>query len=129
MPLTETTPGIWTATAVMINPGTYRVQICIRCNWAGQETLVPGTPCTLTTGAFTNRILDVTGDMLLVPLVCWGACLDCGVAPATYDVTFQVDMNEVVDPFTTPEVNGTFQWLLRRLRTDDRCELWMEFGK
>jgi hypothetical protein len=25
-----------------------------------------------------------------------------------YAVTFQVNMSEVVDPFTTPEVNGTF---------------------
>ncbi|MBK7442882.1 MAG: hypothetical protein IPI65_15520 [Bacteroidetes bacterium] len=26
----------------------------------------------------------------------------------TYNVTFKVNMNEVADPFTTPEVNGNF---------------------
>ena len=26
----------------------------------------------------------------------------------TYNVTFKVNMNEVADPFTTPEVNGSF---------------------
>ena len=29
-------------------------------------------------------------------------------AQTTAQVTFQVDMNDVVDPFTTPEVNGNF---------------------
>lgn len=103
--LTETLPGIWTTT-IMINPGTYEYKFAYD-NWAGQESLVPGSPCTLTSGAFTNRTLEVTGDVT-IPLVCWGACLDCGVAPAVYDVTFQVDMSEYAGTFTTPEVNGAF---------------------
>ncbi len=75
-------------------------------NWGSQETLVPGTTCTATTGTFTNRTLAVTEDVVL-PIVCWGACVECAAAPVFYDVTFQVDMNEQTG-FTTPEVNGTF---------------------
>ncbi|MEY3398607.1 MAG: hypothetical protein RL220_1201, partial [Bacteroidota bacterium] len=103
--MTESSPGIWTTT-VMINPGFYEYKFAYD-SWTGQENLVPGSPCTLTTAGFTNRTLNVTGDTT-IPLVCWEGCLDCGVAPAIYDVTFQVDMSEYAGTFTTPEVNGQF---------------------
>lgn len=72
--------------------------------WAGQESLTPNTPCVLTTGGFTNRVLQITGDTILPP-VCWESCAAC-VPPS--NVTFQVDMNQYGGAFTTPEVNGTF---------------------
>ena len=37
-----------------------------------------------------------------------GLCSVGILSAQTYDVLFIVDMNEVADPFTTPEVNGTF---------------------
>lgn len=95
---------IWEGTA-SIAAGNYEFKFAAD-NWGMQENLIPGTPCTITTGNFTNRTLEITGDTLL-PVVCWGSCSDCASAPVTYDVTFQVDMNGVLG-FTTPEVNGTF---------------------
>jgi hypothetical protein len=80
-------------------------------NWGMQETLLAGSTCTTTNFGYTNRALVVSGDVVL-PIVCWGACVDCASAPAFYDVTFQVDMNDIMSNvdsvFTTPEVNGTF---------------------
>jgi hypothetical protein len=96
--------GIWTGTA-MIPEGVHEYKFAYD-SWTGQENLIPGLPCTITTGNFTNRALEVSSDVVL-PVVCWEACTDCAIAPNTYDVTFQVDMNGVVG-FTTPEVNGTF---------------------
>ena len=95
---------IWEGTA-NIAAGSYEYKFTAD-NWALQESLIPGSSCTMTTGNFTNRTLVVTGDVVL-PVVCWGACVDCASAPAFYDVTFQVDMNGQTG-FTTPEVNGSF---------------------
>lgn len=96
--------GIWETTiALPAGPIEYKFAYD---SWAGQENLVPGSSCTVTNFGFTNRSLDITGDVVLDP-VCWGSCYDCGLVP-TYNVTFSVNMNNVVDPYTTPEVNGTF---------------------
>ena len=61
------------------------------------ESLIPGSSCTITTGEFTNRALDVTGDATL-DAVCWGSCLSCSDI-ITYAVTFSVDMNRSGRPF------------------------------
>jgi len=76
-------------------------------SWGIQESLLPGSPCTVTNFGFTNRTLNVSGDTTL-PAFCWESCLDCGSGPSSYNVTFEVDMRNVTDPFTTPEVNGNF---------------------
>ncbi len=76
-------------------------------SWGIQENLLPGSPCTVTNFGFTNRTLNVSGDTLL-PAFCWESCLDCGSGPSSYNVTFEVDMRQVTDPYTTPEVNGDF---------------------
>jgi 1,4-alpha-glucan branching enzyme len=96
--------GIW-ETTISIPEGSYEFKYSYD-NWAGQEMLVPGTICTITTDGFTNRSLEVSADMTL-GVVCWESCIACEVAPVMYDVTFRVDMNDV-SGFTTPEVNGTF---------------------
>jgi 1,4-alpha-glucan branching enzyme len=75
--------------------------------WTGQENLTPGSSCTMTTGANTNRTLSLSANTTLSP-VCWGSCTACNVLPTTYDVTFKVDMSQYAGNFTTPEVNGTF---------------------
>jgi hypothetical protein len=74
--------------------------------WGSQENLIAGSSCTVTNFGFTNRTLAISADVVL-PIVCWGSCIDCAATPANYTVVFQVDMNGQTG-FTTPEVNGTF---------------------
>jgi 1,4-alpha-glucan branching enzyme len=93
---------IWTVT-IPIQAGTYEYKFSAD-NWGIQESLNPGSSCTVSNFGFTNRALNVTGDMTL-PVVCYGSCNSCS-AP-TYNVTFQVDMSQVTG-YTTPEVNGSF---------------------
>ena len=72
----------------------------------GQENLTAGSACTQTTGAFTNRVYNVTAASS-VGVVCWNSCVAC--APPTYPVTFQVDMRGYTGAtFATVNVNGTF---------------------
>lgn len=51
-------------------------------NWASSEQLDPTSSdsiCTLTTGGFTNRILQsVNGQNDSLPVVCYASCLACG---------------------------------------------------
>ncbi|MEY3574559.1 MAG: hypothetical protein RLZZ617_1157, partial [Bacteroidota bacterium] len=44
--------------------------------WNGQENLTPGSPCTQTTGQFTNRWLQPSANTVL-PAVCWESCTAC----------------------------------------------------
>ncbi len=104
-PLTDANgDGIW-ETTLNLQAGNYEYKFAYD-NWAGQENLTPGSSCTMTTGPYTNRTLVVSGATT-VGTVCWGSCTACNVLPQSYDVTFQVDMQNV-SGFTTPEVNGTF---------------------
>lgn len=96
--------GIWEIT-IPLAPGYYEYKFAYD-SWAGQENLIPGSACTVTNFGFTNRYINVAADAVL-PVVCWGSCDDCG-AGGVYDITFQVNMNGVAGPFTTPEVNGNF---------------------
>ncbi len=98
--------GIW-STTLALEAGTYQYKFAYDA-WAGSENLTAGDPCTYTDGGFTNRIIEVTEDIVLEN-VCWGSCDACDVIEdSLFDVVFTVDMNEVAEPFTTPEVNGTF---------------------
>lgn len=97
--------GIWEVT-IALSPGTYEYKFAYD-SWAGQENLVPGTSCTVTNFGFTNRSLVVDASDINMDPVCWGSCDNCG-AGSLYDITFQVNMNGVAGPFTTPEVNGNF---------------------
>jgi hypothetical protein len=76
-------------------------------SWGIQEELAPGGSCVLTTGQFTNRVLTVSGDVNL-PEVCWASCSACDNPTGPFNVTFKVDMRDVTEAYTTPEVNGTF---------------------
>lgn len=96
---------VWEVT-IPLQAGTYEYKFAAD-NWAIDEILTQGSFCTVTNGGFTNRVLTVTGDTVL-PAVCWASCNTCSPPPPTYNVTFQVDMNNVTQPFNTPEVNGTF---------------------
>ena len=60
----------------------------------------------MTTDIFTNRFINVSEDTEL-GVVCWESCEACtGEEPVM--ITFSVNMNTVADPFTTPEVNGSW---------------------
>ena len=97
--------GIWELT-IPLNAGTYQYKFAAD-TWNIQESLTPGAPCTVGGPPFVNRIVTVNSDLVL-DAVCWGACVGCNAVIPEYDVTFRVNMNNVTTPFTTPEVNGTF---------------------
>ena len=75
-------------------------------NWNIQENLFSGSTCTFTSSGYTNRFIEITQDTILDP-VCWESCEDCFVPQAAYNVTFQLDM-ENISGFSIPEVNGEF---------------------
>ena len=76
--------------------------------WTGQEMNDPTAPCTNGNATYTNRVLVVPAAATTLPAVCWASCDPCSSAPATANITFQVDMQLYTGSFTTPEVNGTF---------------------
>jgi len=96
--------GIW-ETTINIPDGTYEYKFAYD-DWTGQESLIPGSPCTVTASGFTNRRVVVSADVTL-PVVCWNSCGNCAAALLPKNVTFRVDMQNVTG-FTTPEVNGSF---------------------
>ncbi len=126
-PLTDNGDGTWTTTLTVLNGGVeYKFAAD---DWSIQEEFVGGESCTLTTGAFTNRFVEVTGNTT-IDVVCWEACVDCESAGGLgctdsfaqnfdadasidnglceYLLTVTVDMSEVTADFTQPTVNGTF---------------------
>jgi hypothetical protein len=121
--------SIWEIT-ILIDSGSYEYKYSVD-NWAIEENLFSGDSCTVSSNGFTNRILHVNQDTILDP-VCWESCEDClsSSGPSSYNVTFRLDMSEYVGPpFTTPEVNGTFNnwcgscWAM----TDDNGDNIWEF--
>jgi 1,4-alpha-glucan branching enzyme len=103
-PMTDAnSDGIWELTVSVPN-GAQEYKFTYD-GWTGQESLAAGSTCTVTNFGFTNRSLNV-GATTVLPVVCWNSCTSC--AAPTPLVTFRVDMNNNTDPFTTPEVNGTF---------------------
>jgi 1,4-alpha-glucan branching enzyme len=96
--------GIW-STTINLPDGIYEYKFAYD-NWAGQETLIPGSSCTVTSSGYTNRRVVVSADATL-PVACWGSCSNCAAALLPKNVTFRVDMQNVTG-FTTPEVNGSF---------------------
>jgi hypothetical protein len=64
----------WEITIPLV-PGTYEYKFAYD-SWAGQENLVDGSTCTITTGGFTNRAITVIAAETL-PAVCWESCELC----------------------------------------------------
>jgi hypothetical protein len=96
---------IWTV-VVSLSEGFYEFKYSYD-NWAGQESLAAGSECTITTGAFTNRTLNVSSDTTL-EAVCFGSCAACGIVQGPFNILFELDMTYGPASFTTPEINGTF---------------------
>lgn len=69
--------GIW-ETTLRLAKNTYEYKFTYD-NWSGEETFDPTTgdsACTITTGQFTNRQIEVTGDMTTTTF-CWESCDVC----------------------------------------------------
>ncbi len=97
--------NVWEVTIDLAN-GSYEYKFSAD-NWGIQESLLPGSWCTVSNFGFTNRVLNISGDTTL-SAVCWESCSGCSSGPSSYDVTFELDMRGVNQSFTTPEVNGDF---------------------
>lgn len=101
--------GIYTLT-VPLATGTYEYKFTLD-GWTAQEEFAEGESCTSTIDGFTNRTIDVTGAATL-PEVCYNSCDLCegntGGGDDVYSVTFQVDMSENTDTYTTVNLNGSF---------------------
>ena len=127
-PMTNTTADIWETTIAM--PAGVQEWKYAFDNWSGEENLLAAGACVNTDGAsYANRIMDFTADVVL-PTVCWNSCADCGAVSAsgcmdadaqnydmaatvddgscTYLLTVTVDMSQVTDGFTNPEINGAY---------------------
>ena len=96
--------GVWTTTKTL-EAGYYEYKFAYDA-WSGDESLTPGSSCTVTAFGFTNRFITVSEDVVLDE-VCYAACTTCAEA-VTVAVTLSVNMNDVAAPFTTPEVNGSW---------------------
>lgn len=70
-PLTDANAdGIW-ETTLSLPGGTYEYKFAYD-NWAGQETLIAGSSCTVTNSGYTNRTVTVAANATL-PVVCWAS--------------------------------------------------------
>ena len=104
--------GIWTVT-VSVEEGTSGNYIFLNSpndggDWGAKEDLT-GLSCA-DPGNFNDRILPaVTGPTTYS--TCFGQCSTdgtCGSAPASYAVTFQVDMSEYTGTYGMVNLNGSF---------------------
>lgn len=97
--------GIWTI-SLPLAEGMYEYKFTTD-NWMHQEEFEVGSSCTLTTGEFTNRLIDVSANSE----VCynWNSCSICGdsTAEVLYTTTFEVDMNSYTNSFSTLYVSGS----------------------
>jgi hypothetical protein len=97
--------GVWEIT-LQLAAGIYEYKYSAD-GWNIQESLTPGSSCTVTNFSFTNRTITVSADQV-VPVVCYGACVACNAVVPSYNVTFQVDMNNNTDNFAVANLNGSF---------------------
>jgi len=72
--------GVW-ETTLTLQAGTYEYKFAADA-WTTQENLTPGSSCTMTTGANTNRTLNLTANTTL-DIVCWGSCTNCAILGCT----------------------------------------------
>ena len=81
-------------------------------NWANQETLVQGSPCTIfTPPSYLNRKLIVISPIVLNP-VCWGSCDTCAgggpVGPGLEQISLPITWQDTSNVnYTTTDFGGT----------------------
>lgn len=126
--------GIWTGDIILQN-GFFEYIYCTD-GWSDSESsglitsMQNGGTCAPNTdySSYANRLINISSDTIISNV--WGSCGTCvsGCADPTatnynsnagyddgscnynsnFNVTFQLDMNNVTSSFTAPEVNGTF---------------------
>ena len=97
--------SIWEIT-IPLTVGSYQYKFAAD-NATVKESLYENDNCVATAFGYTNRTLNVVGNQVL-DTVCWNRCYSCDIQRNFYNVTFSVDMSNVTNTFTAPEVNGTF---------------------
>lgn len=83
--------GIW-ETTISLAAGMYEYKFSYS-TWSGQETLAPGSSCTITTGENTNRSLTVGSEAVVLPIVCWNSCSACPGPTNVFDDIIAVSPN------------------------------------
>ena len=117
--------GVW-ETTINLPAGSYEYKFAADA-WTTQETLTPGSSCTLTTGPNTNRTLTVGTTAQVLDVVCWNSCSACisGISGCTtasavnynaaataddgsclYATVFNVDMSCAGTTYTNVYVTG-----------------------
>ena len=103
--------------------------------WTAQEEFAGGESCTLTTGPFTNRVYEVSEDLML-DVVCWNSCdacpqdvegcIDegaCNYDPeATVHAFVSVGGGQLSVELTAGSYPGELEWLLNGVDYD--AVLW-----
>ncbi|MCF8253788.1 MAG: T9SS type A sorting domain-containing protein [Bacteroidia bacterium] len=80
------TSNIWEA-VISVPSGNQEYKFTVG-GWDAQESLNSSLPCTITTGGFTNRAINVTAAAVL-PTVCWNSCSACSsLQPVSLPVYF-----------------------------------------
>lgn len=92
--------NIWVAT-LDLPAGTYEYKFQLD-GWSAQEEFAGGEDCTLTTGGFTNRLIEVTGDATL-PAVCFASC-DLCIIDGTRDIALVDDLFSIAPTVADQEV-------------------------
>ena len=107
-PMTDIGGGIWSIT--FSKPVGFTSDYTFtngNSGWGAKEN-ISGLPCAVP--PYDDRNLaPVYSDTTIQH--CFGTCDydgTCNSAVSTVNVTFQVDMSQVIDPFVAPELNGTF---------------------
>lgn len=91
--------NIWTTT-LDLPQGAYEYKFQLD-GWSAQEEFVGGEDCTLTTGGFTNRLIEVTGDATLTA-VCFASCEAC--MTATRDLALVNDLFSIAPTVADQEL-------------------------
>ena len=91
-------------TTLYLAPGPHEFKYLLG-GWNDAEFFDPSAPCTLTTGDFTNRYIDVAAGYTALPTVCYNQCVGCDF---TQPVTFEVDMRRHVTGYQGVFIAGDF---------------------
>ena len=104
-PLTrEGTTNVWSAVLPIPQSTTIEYKFQIN-NWAADERLTAGTSCTLTTGAFTNRVLAVGTTAIVNPVVCWASCAAC-TTTSVVAPSLPIDFESTTVTYTFADFDG-----------------------
>jgi len=112
--------GVWTITIEL--PAGQTQYKFVGQDFAPDETLTEGDPCTITDGGFTNRLIDVNGDAT-IPTVCHGTCDICEVS--TNDLVIDNTFFNVYPTIVTSEFVIDFE----TANLDANVDVYDAFGK